>query len=151
MLFVHIIQTGQSSIASFPVHHPHLSTAWERFFFFLLLFLLLPPSIAILRIGAPHDRFYTFLFPSSQYHTHSVSSHASPLHHLEISTPRFYLTSVLSATSRISTTIMYIHAYTHRIGLFTLFPLRFCLDRRLLHYRIRREYYVVLSLESVSV
>ncbi|KIM68107.1 hypothetical protein SCLCIDRAFT_1001218 [Scleroderma citrinum Foug A] len=92
-----------------------------------------------------------FLFPSSQYHTHSVSSHVSPLHHLGISTPRFYLTSVLSATSRISTTIMYIHAYTHRIGLLTLFPLRFCLDRRLLHYRIRREYYVVLSLESVSV
>ena len=150
MLFVHIIQTGQSSIASFPVHHPHLSTAWERFFFFSS-FLVIASLHRHFTHWGTHDRFYTFLFPSSQYHTHSVSSHASPLHHLGISTPRFYLTSVLSATSRISTTIMYIHAYTHRIGLFTLFPLRFCLDRRLLHYRIRREYYVVLSLESVSV
>jgi len=121
------IQTGQSSIASFPVHHPTSPPphGWASFSFFLLL----PPSSSLHALGARHDRFHlsthSISFPSSQYYTHSVSSHA-PLPLFTRTTLEFLLPDLshlsASATSRISTTIMYIHAYTHRIGLLYALP-----------------------------
>lgn len=135
------IQTGQSSIASFPVHHPTSPPphGWTSFFFFLLL----PPSSSLHAWGARHDRFHlsthSISFPLfAILHSFRLIAHTPPSvhsHHFGILLPDLSHLS-LSATSRISTTIMYIHAYTHRIGLLYALPVSFCLDRRLLHYRI---------------